>query len=828
MASCCSKKCFHCKGQLPQTPIRVDVSDTTLLTCSEQCAETTRNIAHAGLMSFYEHRSEPATTSDERQRPVTSWESFERPAVMRQFVRDAGNEEKIADLLIQGVHCAACTWLIENSLGRRAGVRSIEVNPVTTRAALRWNPAQIGLAELLEEIARLGYTPVPFTEQAIHAATDKDARLALRRLLLAGLGMMEVSGYAVAMYAGAFQGMDPSIHEFFRLISMLVATPVVLYSGAPFFAGCWRAMKSRRMTMDVPVGLAIAAAYFASVWNTFTGSGEVYFDSATMFVFFLSGTRYLEAAGRHRAFDLTHALAQHIPSTTVRLRDTGREEVGVLELEQGDVVLVPKGSAFPADGILLDSGAEIDESMLTGESIPVLRQSGDTVAAGTLNAGCNALRVSVDRIGSDTVLAQIGRLVMQASNERPELLQLTDRVASVFVSAVLLIAVVTAIVWWQLDPAQTFPIILSVLVVTCPCALALATPAALTVATTVLARRGFLIRRGQALDALAKVNHMVFDKTGTLTENALQIERTVAGKDIGAEAALNIAAALEASSAHPIARAFRSQANITPAHELQHIPGGGLEGRVDGQIFRIGTAEFAGALNAAHGNELRVSNPNIRTIYLGSQAGLLARFEIAEKLRVGTPALLHHLQALGIQSTIASGDHPAVVRALANRIGASDCHGGMLPEQKLALVQELQSRGEIVAAVGDGINDSPVLAGANVSIAMGNGTSIAQHSADCIWLGNQLSGMESAFLMARRTMGVVRQNIVWALVYNLTAIPLAVGGLLDPWMAALGMSLSSLLVMLNALRLGIPAANEEHENNAAHAHNTELPVEIAT
>jgi Cu2+-exporting ATPase len=466
--------------------------------------------------------------------------------------------------------------------------------------------------------------------------------------------------------------------------------------------------------------------------------------------------------------------------------------------------------------------------MLTGESIPVLRQAGDTVAAGTLNAGCNALRISVDRIGSDTVLAQIGRLVMQASNDRPELLQLTDRVASVFVSAVLLIAVVTAIVWWQIDPSQTFPIILSVLVVTCPCALALATPAALTVATTVLARRGFLIRRGQALHALAAVNHMVFDKTGTLTENALQIERTVAGKDIGKEAALNIAAALEASSAHPIARAFRNQTNITPANELLHIPGGGLEGRVDGQIFRIGTAEFAGALNAAHGNELRISNPNTRTIYLGSQSGLLARFEISEKLRVGTPALLRDLQALGIRSTIASGDHPAVVRALANRIGASDCHGGLLPEQKLALVKELQSRGAIVAAVGDGINDSPVLAGANVSIAMGNGTSIAQHSADCIWLGNQLTGMESAFVMARRTMGVVRQNIAWALVYNLTAIPLAVAGLLDPWMAALGMSLSSLLVMLNALRLGIPAANEGHENSAAHARNRELPVEIAT
>jgi Cu2+-exporting ATPase len=426
------------------------------------------------------------------------------------------------------------------------------------------------------------------------------------------------------------------------------------------------------------------------------------------------------------------------------------------------------------------------------------------------------------------VLAQIGRLIMQAGSDRPELVQITDRIASVFVSLVLLIAAATGIVWWQIDASQAFPVVLSVLVVTCPCALALATPAALTAATSALARRGFLIRRGQALQALARVSHVVFDKTGTLTENTLQIERVLVGEAIDRESALNIMASLEAGSAHPIARAFRDQTKVYPAQHLVHITGGGLEGRIDGNIFRIGTALFAGALNPDAANGLLVTNPNVRTIYLGSIAGLLARVEISEKLRIGAANLLQRLTTLGIGATIASGDHPSAVAALAARVGAVNCMGGMSPEQKLALVRDLQASGKVVAAVGDGINDSPVLAGANVSIAMGNGTSIAQHSADCIWLGNQLTDLDSAFVMARRTMQIVRQNLVWALGYNLTAIPLAMTGILAPWMAALGMSLSSLLVILNALRLGIETRKGSHENVDAAAHADPLPLEIAT
>jgi len=821
VSECCAK-CFHCKGPLPAQPLPAEIDGKSVSVCSVECANTIGDIVKSGLGDFYKDRESPGSDVAKPRKPVEHWETYERPAVMREFVRNGDNGKLIADLLVQGVHCAACTWLIENTLAKVAGVESIAVNPVTTRAELCWDPRRVRLADLLRKIEHLGYTPVPFTEQRAQLATEQEKHVAMRRLLVAGLGMMQVVSYAIAMYAGAFQGMDPDIQEFFRLISLVVATPIVLYSGAPFFAGAWRNLRSLHMGMDVPVALAIGAAWSASVWNTFAGSGEVFFDSATMFVFFLSGTRYLEAAGRHRAFDLTHALAQYIPCTATRLTKAGREEVGVIELEPGDTVLIAQGMAFPADGKLLDASAQVDEAMLTGESVPVQRGKGDAVIAGTVNAG-TAVRMCVDKIGTDTVIAQIGRLVTQAGHDKPQLAQLTDRIAAIFVTAVILTAAVTGLVWWQTDPSRAFEIVLTVLVVSCPCALALATPAALAVATSTLARNGFLIRRGDALQVLAKVQHFVFDKTGTLTDNALEIEKIFVRDDIPVDEARAIAASLEASSAHPIARAFRGAENVYPATQVHVIPGGGLQGRVATGLFRIGTLEFVTELapgETSGDRDLRRSNPDQRNVFLGGESGLIARFEIIEHLREGTAAALEALRSRGISVTIASGDQATAVNRLAERIGVADWHAGMLPEQKLALVRTLQAAGATVAAVGDGINDSPVLAGADVSIAMGSGTTVAQHSADCVWLGSQLSGLDSAVTMAKKAMQIVRQNLIWALCYNALAIPLAMSGAIVPWMAALGMSLSSLFVMLNALRLGatLPAtglALNQRGNSAA-------------
>lgn len=735
--------------------------------------------------------------------------AYERPAVMREYVREHDDGTLTADLLVHGVHCAACTWAIETTLNKTPGVVSIEANPVTTRAGLRWDPRRTRLADLLAAIAKLGYRPMPFTDKRTQDAVEEERRVALRRLLVAGLGMMQVTSYAVAMYAGAFQGMDPEIEYFLRLISLLVATPIVIYSGAPFFAGAWRNIRALRPGMDLPVAIAIGGAWAASVWNTWAGSGEVYFDSATMFVFFLSGTRYLEAAGRYRALDATHALAQQLPCTTLRLIETGEnepreEEVGVMELECGDRVLVPTGVAFPADGMLDSADAQIDESMLTGESLPVRRQRGDAIIAGTVNTGDPAI-ARVEKTGPDTVIAQIGRLVTQAGRDRPQLVELTDRIASYFVSVVLTVATLTGLYWWQAAPERAFEIVLSVLVVTCPCALALATPAAFTVATSRLARDGFLVRRAGALQRLADITRIVFDKTGTLTDNHLRIAATTTHDGMAETDALALAAALEAASAHPIARAFRPFAGAVRATQVTQIAGGGLSGIIDNVEWRIGNRRFVAELadNAPHANAWQDSgNTNTRQVFLGNAGGIVARFDISENLRPGAAAAIDRLAKDGVAAVIASGDQPEPVAALATQLGNTEHHAGMLPEQKLELVRSMQARGERVAAVGDGINDSPVLAGADVSIAMGSGTSVAQHSADCVWLGEQLDGLDNVFAIARQTMRIVKQNLFWALGYNLLAIPLAVTGSIAPWMAALGMSASSLIVMLNALRLG--------------------------
>lgn len=817
--------CLHCETPLDEA--RISLADTAgiervaaalskdtgigpskdkLYVCSTACLQAATQIVSSGLSDYYAHRS-PFTANTKQPTQRHDWSAYERPQVMREFVRELPDDSRVADLLIQGVHCAACTWLIENALHQVDGVVSIAVNPLTTRAELQWSPSRINLASLLEKIAGLGFTPIPFTERATQAAAEDERRAAMRRLLVAGLGMMQVTSYAIAMYAGAFQGMDPQIESFLRLISLLVATPIVIYSGAPFFIGALRSLRSRRPGMDVPIALAIGGAWAASVWNTFVGSGEVYFDSATMFVFFLSGTRYLEAAGRYRALDLTNSLAQQLPCTALRLtfsttaNSARQEEVGVMELESGDTVLVPTGVAFPADGTLLSNVANVDESMLTGEALTVDRHQGDAVVAGTVNMGA-AVRINVTKTGPNTVLAQIGRLVTQAGRDRPQVVELTDRIGSVFVVAVLAIATLTGLIWWLIDSERAFSIVLSVLVVTCPCALALATPAAFTVATSRLAREGFLVRRAGALQRLADVSHAVFDKTGTLTDNFLRLADVHCATGHTDEEVLQLAAALEADSAHPIARAFRRSDQSLRATSIVETPGGGLSGCINGHEYRIGTRNFVSGLsNGDAGEFTAAAATDLRTLYLGSTAGLLARFDIAETLRAGSAAGVRELEGIGIGATIASGDQSGPVAALAKQVGISDWRAALLPGEKLELVRELQSGGATVVAVGDGINDSPVLAGADVSIAMGSGTSSAQHSADCVWLGHQLTRFEQPFVVARKTMRIVHQNLAWALGYNLLAIPLAATGSIAPWMAALGMSLSSLLVMLNALRL---------------------------
>ena len=785
-------QCFHCGEPVPpgvRLEVRLDGEPRAM--CCEGCRAAAEFIRDAGLADYYKFRDAPAPRP--RADADDAWVTYDRPEVQERLVRRQGPLSS-ANLLLEGVRCAACGWLVERRLERRAGVTGIAVNPATGRARLEWRTGEVELSSLLRSIHALGYRPHVLGAADTVAVAERERRQALKRLAVAGLGMMQVMMFAVALYAGAFDGMDPVLRHYLRLVSMLVATPVLLYAGRPFLEGAWRNLAARQLGMDVPVALGLVLAWAASTWNTFTDRGEVYFDSVTMFTFLLLLGRFAEMSARHRAGSTSDALLRLQPVSATRVKDGVAERVVVTELAAGDTVLVAAGEAFPADGVLAGEATSVDESMLTGESAAVARRPGDAVMGGSINVGRPA-RAVVSATGHDTVLAGIVRLLERAQTERPSIARLADRWASWFVAGVLLVAVSVAGAWTVVDPARAFEATLAVLVVTCPCALSLATPTAITAATAALARQGLLVTRAEALEGMSRARRVVMDKTGTLTTGQPVVHRCRPLGALDEAGCLALAASLEQASTHPIARAFaRVEGPLRMPQQVDAEPGAGVEGTLDDTRYRIGRREFVAALAGSR-------DADDAHTYLGREGEWLAGFEISDTLRPGAAAVVSRLQSMGLAVEIASGDHEAAVAAAARATGVSRCHARLTPDEKLALVRGIQGTGERVIMVGDGVNDAPVLAAASVSIAMGAGTSLAQTSADAVLMARELDALPEAIAVARRTVGIIRQNLAWAVAYNVVALPLAALGFIPPWAAAIGMSASSLLVVANALRL---------------------------
>jgi Cu2+-exporting ATPase len=598
--------------------------------------------------------------------------------------------------------------------------------------------------------------------------------------------------------------METEYRDFLRWVSLLLTTPIVFYSAQPFFTSAWRDLRIRRLGMDVPVSLAIGSAWAASTWATFRGSGEVYFDSVCMFTFFLLLGRFLEQRARHRADSATRALLRGLPRAAVRLAGEDEEVVPVRALVQGDRVLVKPGAIVPADGRVLDGESSVDESLLTGESLPRSKARGDAVIGGTQNID-GPLILSVTHTGPDSVLSTIVALRDRASAEKPPVVTLADRVARHFVAGVLAIAALVWLVWWRISPGDAFWITLSVLVATCPCALAIATPAALFCASNALARRGVLITRGHVLETLSRVTHVLFDKTGTLTAGCLSVRNQRTLREVPGHETLGIAAALERHSEHPIAAAFTRLAaeraiRLPPVRSVRAVANHGLEGTLEGRVFRIGRPAWV----AARGDgEAGPDLPPCKGMWvlLGDDSGPLARFELDDPPRPEASGVIAALRARGLAIGLLSGDPSAAVQQLAAQLGIENAVGGAVPEEKLRRVHDLQRSGAVVAMLGDGVNDAPVLGAAQVSLAMGGGTDLAKNSADAVLLGDDLRGLIRAVDQGGRTRRIIRQNLAWALAYNLSVLPLAAAGQIAPWAAAAGMSLSSLLVTVNALRL---------------------------
>ncbi len=727
------------------------------------------------------------------------WAGFSRPVAGRE-----GWWESY--LSITGMYCAACSLSVEQALCGLPGVEGVQVNGATATARLIWQGGVSRPSVWLGALQRAGYRALPAGDLLSAVPRLQAQRLLLWRWLVAGFCMMQVMMYATPAYVAAPGEITPDMQALLRWASWVLTLPVIVFSCTPFFSSAWRDLRHRRIGMDVPVALGILIAFGASSAATFDPASpwgtEVWYDSVTMFVFFLLSGRLLEQRLRDRTAGSLEALMRRLPDSVERQAPDGRfERVAVRRLRAGDLIRVLPGEVIPADGQVATGESRVDEALLTGESTPLLRSAGSAVIAGSHNLS-GMLLVRVGCVGPDTRYAAMVALMEQASAQKPDMAQIADCIASPFLLLVLLAAAAAAVGWWPLDPAHAISVAVAVLIVTCPCALSLATPAATLAAAGALARRGVMVRRLQAFEACALVDTVVFDKTGTLTDDRMKVVRVVtpAGADTAAMGAL--AVALARQSLHPLSRAIADScaADELVATELEEVSGGGVRARVrpvDGGASRtvfLGSALFCGFPAAA----LPCGGPQV---HLADGQQWLASFELDEGLRPDAARSARALLAQGYRVELLSGDQPGAVARLGARAGITHCFGEHSPHDKLAHVQQLQQAGHHVLMVGDGMNDGPVLACANVSIAMGQAVPLAQAKSDFVVLGGQLSAVPALLQLARCTRRVVRQNLAWAAFYNAVCVPLAIAGLMPPWLAGLGMAGSSLLVVLNSARL---------------------------
>ena len=732
-------------------------------------------------------------------------------------------------LSLSGMRCAACAQLIEFRVRQLPGVTSFNINTASHKADVSWQGSRISLQKIITSIVDLGYAAFP-AHQSLDQYEQRENKMALWRLFIAAFAMMQIMMYAFPAYLVPVPQVDgdltPDLDRLLKLASLIITIPVICFSSLPFFRSALRDIRNRHVGMDVPVSLGILLTFFASIWATFMG-GAVYYDSAVMFVSLLLAARYIEAGVQRKTTAALRVLTQLAPMQAQRLiaypDNRLTEQVDVQMLQVGDFLLVAAGEQIPADGVVLEGQSECDESLMTGESLPVAKSKGDKLIAGALNIN-GALLMQAEQVGIQTQLSSLVCMMEQAATEKPALVLLADKHASRFLLVILCIALLSAIVWWQIDSSRALWIAVSVIVVTCPCALSLATPGVMSAAIGQLAKQGVLVAKGGAIETLARATHVVFDKTGTLTYGKLKLADTVffcaePGVISLSETEANaISLALSSNSMHPaskaIADALATSVPMTSVingfADFNEVAGGGIEARLNGKLFRLGRLDFAQALHGknfdipAHLSGMTIS-------VLADENGVIVLYALQDSLREDARAAIASIQKLGLKTMLLSGDRSDVVRQVAFDCGISDSQGGLSPADKHDAVKRLQADGATVVMVGDGMNDGPVLALADVSIAMGQGAPISQSRSDLLLMSNRLPDLAYAVTVARTSLTLIRQNLGWAILYNLIAVPAAVTGFLEPWHAALGMSLSSLLVVLNGLRLLALKRQERHD-----------------
>ena len=793
------RTCFHCGEPVPANlELTVDINGEPRAMCCQGCLAVATLIAGSGLESFYRQRTayneRPATPEPA---VLEQYRIYDDPALAATFSTTGESGKAETSLLLGGMSCAACTWLIEHSLSNLPGISRALVNLQQNRLDIEYDPRQLQLSSIFAHIDSLGYRPQPFQTSAARQQSMDQYRADLRRLAVAGLGMMQVGMFAIALHAGDIQGIEAQYQALLRWVSLPVAAFVVLYSARSFFSSAWRHLRQGSLVMDFPVSLAIGLAFSASVWATVTGTGQVYFDSVVMFTFLLLLARFLERRAHQRQLFIWSDAESNLPSAATARCDGQWRTVPRTQLQPQDTILIKAGESVPVDAQVIDGTSAVQEDTFNGEHLPRTVTAGDTVYAGTVNVeAALQARVLVDY--KDSRLAALQQSVELAQVSKPRLAILADRIASWFIAGILLVTVTTAAVWWQINPDKAFWIALSVLVISCPCALALATPAALTNAANALRARGVIVRTENALEALSNCTHLVFDKTGTLTRGSLTIAEVLPLSDSERGAILATAAALQRYSTHPVAKAFRDIEEAGGCEQVAYHVGAGLEGRWSGSLYRMGSESFCRELVADF-----PARPTAPLYWIGlcREGAALAWIGLNDTVRPEASDVIDSARRMQLQVELLTGDSSPQGPALARALGIETVHSNQTPQQKMARVQYLQQHGFVVAMVGDGLNDAPVLGVANASFAVSDATELARSQADFVIVGGDLEKIVETLHKARQCRRIMLQNFAWALGYNLCAIPLAALGYVPPWIAALGMSLSSLLVVANSMRL---------------------------
>lgn len=828
--------CYHCGQPLPSEPFREDINDRELEFCCQGCQAVCRYIFKAGLANYYEKRDRSRPGGP----PLLLAGNIDT-TVNPRFVRAEGDVSEVS-LMIEGIHCAACIWLIEKVLGETDGIIAARVNFSTNRVRVQWDSKRLSVGEIIKKISSLGYGAVPYdpaSSEAVLAGKNNDT---LVRLVVAGFSTVASMFLAEGLYAGYFWGIDASSRNFMQWLSMFISIPAVFYSAIPFMKGAYNGLRNRAMTMDLPIALGALIAFFYSAWATVNKRGDVYFDSAAMFICLILAGRYIESSSRKKAGNATERLLGLGAKSATVIRNGESVIVPVDSVLAGEIVEVKPGENIPVDGVVIEGESRVDETMLTGESGHVKKVAGSKVSGATMNVDGRFL-FRVTAVGEDTVLSKIIRLVEDAQSSKAGIQRLADRIAAWFVPAILGIATLTYFYWSIQDPSHAVIYAVAVLIITCPCALALATPAAIIAGTGAGAREGILIKNGEVLEKAYKATHVIFDKTGTLTEGKMGVTEIMgivpdsveqasclspqAGSLCHQNDILRLAAIVEKGSEHPIGKAVVREAmerqldlNMK-AEGFRAYPGKGVEGKIKwpvagGQwsVVLVGNRKFMLEKGLHISEELlteeeRLSSEGKTVVFISADHrppttdhSLLGLIAVSDKIKAEAREAVASLKNMGLRVTILTGDNRKTAAAVADAVGADGFMAEVLPADKESIVKGLQDKGEVVIMVGDGINDAPALARADIGIAVGSGTDVAIESADIILLNSNPLLVARAIGISRKTFGIIKGNLGISFLYNIIFTPLAAFGFIVPVVAGIAMPLSSLAVLGNSIRAG--------------------------